>query len=128
MPTFLEAAGAPYPQDYGANAILPLEGRSLFPVLRGGTRPPATYGWEHEGNRALRQGDWKIVSRLPGEWELYDMRADRLEANDLAQQMPARVAAMSALYQQWATRVGVPPWRGPQTPVGWENPAERYGR
>jgi arylsulfatase len=128
MPTFLEAAGASYPQTYEGNAIQPLEGRSLFPVLRGGTRPQAIYGWEHEGNRALRQGDWKIVSRLPGEWELYDLRADRLEANDLASQMPARVASLSALYEQWSARVGVPQWRGPQTPVGWENPAERYGR
>ena len=71
---------------------------------------------------------WKIVSRLPGEWELHDMRADRLEANDLADQMPSRVAALSGLYEQWSARVGVPPWRGPQTPVGWGNPAERYGR
>jgi arylsulfatase len=128
MPTFLEAAGVSYPREYEGNAILPQVGRSLFPVVRGGTRPEAIYGWEHEGNRALRQGEWKLVSRLPGEWELYNMRADRLEANDLAQQMPQRVAAMSALYQQWASRVGVPEWRGRQTPVGWADPEERYGR
>jgi arylsulfatase len=128
MPTFLEAAGVSYPREFEGNTILPMEGRSLFPVLRGGTRPETIYGWQHEGNRALRQGDWKLVSRLPGEWELYNMRTDRLEANDLALQMPQRVAAMSSLYEQWAARVGVPEWRGRQTPVGWEDPEERYGR
>jgi arylsulfatase A-like enzyme len=128
MPTFLEAAGASYPLEYEGNAITPLEGRSLFPVLRGGTRPETIYAWEHEGNRALRQGDWKLVSRLPGEWELYNMRTDRLETTDLAGQMPQRVTVMAAQWEQWANRTGVVPWRARQTPVGWEDPEERYGR
>ena len=56
MPTFLEMAGSKYPADFKGNRILPEEGRSLVPVLRGGTRPETVYVWEHEGNRALRRG------------------------------------------------------------------------
>jgi arylsulfatase len=113
MPTFLELAGVEQEST--------LEGASLLPILKGGTRPEAVYGWEHEGNRAVRQGDWKLVSRYPGEWELYDMKTDRLETNDLAEQMPEKVEALAALYEQWAERTGVKPWHGAQTPIGWED-------
>jgi arylsulfatase A-like enzyme len=128
LPTFLEAAGATYPAQYRGREIVPVEGRSLQPVLMGGTRRAATFGWEHEGNRALRQGDWKIVSAFGGPWELYDMRRDRLETRDLARQMPDRVAAMAALYERWASRTGVKPWTGEQTPIGWPDAARRYGK
>jgi arylsulfatase A-like enzyme len=126
MPTLLALAGGTYPATYNGNAIRPVEGRSLIPVLQGGTRPQILYGWEHEGNRAVRDGDWKLVSRYPQTWELYDMRNDRLEVRDLAKDMPARVTTMSAQYQTWATRVGVKQWVGAQTPIGWPNPAAKY--
>lgn len=119
MPTFLDLAGADYPEVFDGHVIQPLEGRSLLPVLDGGTRPEVIYGWEHEGNRALRQGRWKLVSRFPEVWELYDMEADRMETNDLAQAMPEKVDEMAALYEAWAARVGVLPWRGRQTAIGW---------
>jgi len=121
MPTFLELAQAAYPAEYKGNRIPPMEGRSLIPVLQGGTRPSTVYAWEHEGNRAVRQGDWKLVSRLGSRWELYDMKVDRLEAHDLASDLPERVAALSALYDSWAQRTGVKPWVGPQTPIGWDD-------
>jgi arylsulfatase len=127
MPTFLEVAGAAYPEEYKGRIILPVEGRSLLPVLLGGTRPSVVYGWEHEGNRAVRQGDWKLVSRLPRDWELFDMKHDRLEAHDLARDMPEKAVDMAALYEAWAKRVGVKPWVGAQTPIGWDNPS-RYTR
>jgi arylsulfatase A-like enzyme len=98
-----------------------MEGRSLIPVLEGGTRPSTVYAWEHEGNRAIRQGDWKLVSRLGSRWELYDMKADRLEAHDLAKDLPEKVAALAALYDAWAQRTGVKAWVGSQTPIGWDD-------
>jgi arylsulfatase A-like enzyme len=128
LPTFLDAAGATYPARFGGREIVPVEGRSLLPVLAGGTRPEAIFGWEHEGNRALRQGDWKLVSAFSGAWELYNMRLDRLETRDLSRQMPERVAAMEALYDRWAGRAGVKPWTGEQTPIGWPDAARRYGK
>jgi arylsulfatase len=119
MSTFLELAGASYPAEYKGNQMLPLEGRSLVPVLQGGTRPERVYVWEHEGNRAIRQGDWKLVSRLPGAWELYNMHTDRMETHDLAKEMPDKTSAMAALYDTWAKRTGIKPWVGAQTPIGW---------
>jgi arylsulfatase A-like enzyme len=97
---------------------LPEEGRSLLPVLKGSTRPETVYVWEHEGNRAIRAGDWKLESRLPGGWELYDMKADRTETHDLAKEKPEKVAELAALYQTWTKRTGIKDWVGRQTPVG----------
>jgi len=121
MPTFFEVAGATYPTAYKGYSIQPLEGHSLLPVFQGNKRRSAVYGWEHEGNRAIRQGDWKLVSRFPQGWELYDMKTDRLETRDLASQMPEKVAAFALMYEQWALRVGVKPWVGDQTAIGWED-------
>lgn len=71
--------------------IHPLQGRSLLPILRGQTRQddPAIC-WEHEGNRAVRQGRWKLVSKHADRWELYDMLADRTETQDLSAKEPAQ--------------------------------------
>ena len=69
----------------------------------------ATY-WEHEGNRAVRVGKWKLVSRHPGGWELYDLEADRTELNNLAEKHPQKAAELKAKYESWAKRCGVRPW------------------
>jgi arylsulfatase len=121
MPTLLELARGAYPTGHNGNRVQPMEGRSLVPLFDGGTRPEATYVWEHEGNRALRQGDWKLVSRLPGTWELYNLTADRLETRDLAKAMPEKLTALAALYDSEARRTGIKPWVGRQTPIGWED-------
>jgi len=53
--------------------------------------------WLHEGNRALRAGDWKIVAaRADSDWELYDLRSDRAESNNLAARFPEKVREMAA--------------------------------
>jgi arylsulfatase len=57
----------------------------------------------------MRDGKWKLVRRYPGDWELYDMEADRTELHDLAAQHPERVAAMARDYDAWAKRCGVIP-------------------
>lgn len=110
MATCLDAAGAPYPTTYDGHAILPLEGRSLRPVFKGGAREDHPIFWEHEGNRAVRFGKWKLVTRHPGGWELYDMEADRTEMNNLAAEHPDKVAELGALYDAWAKRCNVLPW------------------
>lgn len=106
-----DAAGASYPKEANGKAIHPLEGKSVIPALRGQKRPlhDAIY-WEHEGNRAVRQGDWKLVSRFPHQWELYNLAEDRTELHNLAPQDPKRVQAMKAKYQAWADRSNVLPW------------------
>lgn len=126
MPTLLELAGAGYPETFNGNEIHPAEGRSLLPVFAGERRPAPLYVWEHEGNRAIRDGDYKLVSRFGEGWQLFDMRVDRLEANDLAAVMPDKVAEMAGRYDSEAERIGIQPWRGPQTAVGWPDGPARW--
>jgi len=121
MPTCLEAAGVPYPTTSKAGtAPPPLEGKSLLPVLQGRGIAERSLFWEHEGNCAVREGKWKLVSRFPDSWELYDMERDRTEMRNLADQYPDRVREMIADYAAWAHRVGAQPWPMPQTPRGNE--------
>jgi arylsulfatase len=126
MPTLLELAGAEYPEVFNGNALQPLEGRSLLPLFAGGSRPDAVYVWEHEGNRAIRDGNYKLVGSFGDDWELFDMRVDRLEANDLAAQLPDKVAELGARYATEAARIGIQPWRGPQTAIGWPDEPDKW--
>jgi arylsulfatase A-like enzyme len=109
MATLLDVTGLAYPQHWPGRDLAPLEGTSLAPVFERelDSRPPMF--WEHEGNAAVRAGQWKLVRKYPGDWELYDMDADRTELTDLAAQHPERVREMAAQYDEWAKRCGVLP-------------------
>lgn len=111
MATCLEAAGVEYPRTHEGRALLPIEGRSLVPVFRTGKRAPhEALFWEHEGHRAVRQGNWKLVAVAAGAWELYDLGADRTEAKNLAGANVEKVQELTALYDAWARRCGVVSW------------------
>jgi arylsulfatase len=104
-PTFLEAAGAPPLKQADGGPALPFDGRSLLPLLKGGGRPaPDTLFWEWNHGRALRQGKWKIVANDKQPWELYDVETDGTELNDLAAEMPEKVAEMEAAWNAWKGR------------------------
>src|SRR4029077_16405795 len=91
--------------------IQPLEGRSLVPAFDSKPIDREAIYWEHEGNRAIRVGDWKLVAKGPAApWELYDLKADRTETNNLAEQHPERVRQMTANWEAWAHRAKVLPW------------------
>jgi arylsulfatase A-like enzyme len=108
MPTFVELAGAKYPTEYRGHPILPLEGRSLTPAFSGKPLQRDALYWEHEGNRAIRIGNWKLVAvGRGGEWELYDMNQNPTEMHNLAAAQPERVKAMAAQWQTWALRTHV---------------------
>jgi arylsulfatase A-like enzyme len=110
MATFVEAARAQHPATYNGQSIQPLEGHSLLPLFEGKVRPhPAPIFWEHEGNRAVRLGQWKLVAEHGQAWELYDVEADRTEQHNLAERYPDRVKEMSARYDAWAKRCQVVP-------------------
>ena len=110
MATCLDAAGAAYPETYGGNAIQPLEGTPLTPLFDDEPNGKQALVWEHEGNRAVRKSNWKLVCKYPGDWELYDIVANRTETDDLAAQHPQVVAELSAIYDAWAERSRVEPW------------------
>ena len=116
MPTILDVAGVSYPRMFKDRVVQPMEGVSLRPAFTGRriTRTQPLF-WEHEGNRGIRSGRWKLVSRYPDGWELYDMTADRVERHDLAARHPAIVRRMAAQWDAWATRARVDQWKGPRS-------------
>ena len=118
MPTFLEIAGLTYPKQVAAGPIPALAGESLVPIFVGKSRARGPIYWEHEGNKAVRDGKWKLVSRFPDGWELFDMEADRTELHDLATAQPEHAKRMAGMWDAWAKRVGVQPWPMPETPEG----------
>jgi arylsulfatase A-like enzyme len=107
MPTCLELAGIAYPAQYAGHALRPLEGESLVPAIRGRKREGRrALFFEHEGGRAVHDGDWKLVARARGKWELYHIAEDVTETRDLAGHEPRRVAELAGMFRAWATRVG----------------------
>jgi arylsulfatase A-like enzyme len=110
LPTCLEAAGADYPLKFHGNQITPVEGQSLLPIFENIPSGHEALFWEHEGNRAVRQGQWKLVSEFPDSWELYNLEADRTELNNLAGEHPDQVKELEELYNDWAERCNVIPW------------------
>lgn len=113
MPTCIELAGANYPFRYENKEIKPLEGKSLLPVFEGEEREGyKILFWEHMGNRAVRKGHWKLVSKYPqNEWELYNIDEDRIESNNLALKLPEKVKELEKDYFEWTKRANVIAWK-----------------
>lgn len=110
MATCVDLARAEYPTTYEGEKIYPMEGRSLSPAFENRPLEREAIYWEHEGNRAVRVGKWKLVAKgARGPWELYDIIADRSETNDLAEKYAERVKEMADLYDRWAVRAHVVP-------------------
>lgn len=111
MATVADVAGATYPKEFNGRAIPPMEGRSLKPAFaHQPLQERDAIFWEHEGNAAVREGDWKLVRRdFDGAWELYDLKADRTELHNLAAAQPERAKEMLAKWEAWANRTHVLP-------------------
>ena len=110
MPTCLEVAHATYPEIYNGNKIQPLvaEGRSLMPLLEGASwQDERTMFWEHENGRAVRVGDWKMTSLRNGGWQLFNMKNDYSETNNIAAEHPKKVRELKNLWNEWAKSVGL---------------------
>jgi len=113
MATCVDVAGAKYPRTVGTNSITPLEGVSLAPTFRGKSmeRKEPIF-WEHEANRAVRDGRWKLVAKENKPWELYDIQNDRTEQHDLTSAEPKRAQQLAAQWDAYAARANVLPLGG----------------
>lgn len=114
MATVSELAAVPYPQKFKGHTITPVEGQSLVPVLKGQVRKGHEYlFFEHLNGKAVRYGDWKLVS-LHGRsnWELYNIKEDRTELNDLSAQYPELVEKLKNVWMEWAKENHVLPKPG----------------
>jgi arylsulfatase len=111
MATCVDVAGAKYPTEFNGKQILPMEGKSLVPAFANKPIERDAIYWEHEGNAAVRVGDWKLVRKgRDGAWELYNLKADRTELRDLAAQHSNRAADLLAKWNAWANRTNVLPY------------------
>jgi arylsulfatase len=104
VPTILEVAGGKRPSQWAGVPVPPAPGRSLVPVFtKDGTVTHDSFWWLHEGNRAYRAGDWKIVAAgKDSPWELYDLSHDRSESKNLAATLPEKTKELAARWQREA--------------------------
>ncbi len=102
-------------RNFTIKPILPMEGRSLLPAFENKPIQRDALFWEHEGNAAVRVGDWKLVrAGRHGPWELYDMKKDRTEMHDLSAEQPDVAKDLTAKWQAWAQRTHVKPHPQPK--------------
>jgi arylsulfatase len=99
-PTILALAGGQWPSEWKGSRVPAMPGRSLVPALAKDS--PSERGelwWLHQGNRAIRSGDWKLVAVKDGPWELYDLATDRAESKNLAEKNPDKARQLAARWE-----------------------------
>jgi arylsulfatase len=120
MATCVDIAGISYPKTYNGHDIQPMEGKSLVGAINNLPIQRDFIFWEHEGNRAIKAGPWKLVSKTEknkvftekdqNAWELYNLELDPSETKDLASQYPAKVQDLALLWEKEAIRTKALPW------------------
>lgn len=99
VPTVLDIVGGKQPATVAGLPVPPFQGKSLVPAFTKDGSVPRDYLWFcHDGNRAIRVGDWKLVADHNSPWELYNVAADRSETKNLAAEHPDKV---KELEQAW---------------------------
>ena len=115
VPTILELASVEHPSSFKGREVAPVQGKSWVEMLKGETQSPRGpndwLGWELFGNRAIRQGDWKISSLYQpfgtGDWQLYNLAEDPGEQNDLSNNRPDKRKELIALWEEYEKTNGV---------------------
>lgn len=114
MPTLVELCGAKYPTERNSVPIPPTEGMSLVPTFLGQKPKSRTIFVEHEGNRMVREGEWKLVALHDMPWQLYNLASDPTEMKELAAREPDRVKKLGKIWEEWAMRCKVVTSPAPQ--------------
>ena len=116
MATCLDLANAKIPEIFNGNKIKNHSGKSLIPIFKGSKEQihKEPIFWEHEGNKAVRMGDYKLVQDwekgIDDNWELYNISRDRTEQNNLIDSLPDKSREMISMYNDWAIKIGVIRW------------------
>jgi arylsulfatase A-like enzyme len=112
MTTLVDLSGADFPEQYNGHSIEPMEGISLKPSFKGkDLKRGQPIFFQHEANRGVRAGNWKLVALRNGPWELYNIEKDRTELNDLSKQYPEIVKELSEKHDAWAERTHADLWQ-----------------
>ena len=106
VPTVLDLAGVEKPKEWEGKPIPEAPGRSLVPAFARDLRiPRPSLWWLHEGNRAIEVGDWKLVAAKGDPWELYDLKTDRAEQHNLAQEMPEKAKELERAWNEQTEQI-----------------------
>lgn len=101
VPTVLEITGVAKPTVWNGQPVPEAPGKSLVAAFaKDKTIARDGLWWLHEGNRAVRVGNWKLVAAEGDPWELYDLTTDRAEQHNLAASMPEKVAELAQAWQR----------------------------
>lgn len=117
MATFVDIAEANYTLEKNNKPVPALVGKSFLPLFKGANDQihQNPIFWEHEGNKAVRLGDYKAVLKWekdqPETWELYDIANDRTESNDLSESKPEVLSDLTQAWEEWAATHQVQPWQ-----------------
>lgn len=111
LPTLLDLTDSEYPESYNGNSIIPVEGKSILPSLKGKISEGHEYlYWEHIGNMAVIHKNWKLVSRRregDKSWQLYDISTDRAEQNNIVSENKDIASKLLNKYIDWADKMKI---------------------
>jgi arylsulfatase len=100
VPTILELAGCDIQKAFHPEAPPP-PGKSLVPVFKKDNTVQHDYfWWFHDGNKAIRVGDWKLVCDHKKPWELYNLKNDRSETKNLVSKYPKKAQELADKWEE----------------------------
>ncbi len=114
LPTFFAAAGG------NVGELNEMDGVDLMPYILGKNkeRPHQTLFWKKENRGAIREGDWKLLRFPDRPVELYNIKNDISEINNLAAEYPEKVRELYKKLFAWEKTLERPLWQLQRTYEG----------